>query len=55
MLTCAPRPDIAPYHDRQVVVLPREHWTEWLSPDEVDAEQLIAPSPAGSFRVLPAG
>ena len=54
MLTCDPGPDILPYHDRQVVVLPREHWAQWLAPDAPDAARLVAPSPPGSFRVLPA-
>ncbi len=51
MLTCAPGPDIAPYHARQIVLLPREHWADWLA----GAEGLIAPAPAGMLRVEPAG
>ena len=54
MLTCEPGPDIVPFHDRQVVVLPRGHWAQWLATDAPDAARLIAPSPSGSFRVLPA-
>src|SRR5688572_20783686 len=26
LLTCDPGPDIAPYHDRQIVILPKAHW-----------------------------
>ncbi len=52
MLTCDGGPDIAPYHARQVVVLPREAWASWLSPQFTDGETLIAPSPAGSFGVV---
>lgn len=50
MLTCAPGPDIAPIHDRQVVVMPRAHWAAWLA----GADGLIAPTPAGTFEVTPA-
>ena len=32
MLTCPPGPDIAPYHDRQVVVLGPADWARWLDP-----------------------
>lgn len=32
MLTMAPGPDIAPYHDRQIVILERDAWTDWLDP-----------------------
>src|SRR5690606_23610784 len=30
MLTTSPGPDVAPYHDRQVVVLKPEDWAAWL-------------------------
>ncbi len=30
MLTTAPGPDIAPYHDRQVCVLAPADWAHWL-------------------------
>jgi putative SOS response-associated peptidase YedK len=30
MLTTRPGPDVAPYHDRQVVVLDRDEWAAWL-------------------------
>lgn len=54
MLTCEPGADIAPYHSRQVAVLPRENWAAWLDPATGDAAALIAPSVAGTFRVTPA-
>ncbi len=41
LLTTAPGPDMAPYHDRQVVVLPREHWAAWLSGQGSEAELLV--------------
>ena len=49
MLTCEPGPDVAPYHDRQVVVLDPERWPAWLAgASETD---LLVPSPAGSLSV----
>jgi putative SOS response-associated peptidase YedK len=50
MLTTAPGPDVEPYHDRQVVVLPRERWAAWLDPGS-DPSPLLAPGPAGSLEV----
>jgi len=50
MLTTSPGPDVAPYHDRQIVVLPPARWGEWLylaAPDPA----LVAPLPAGSLTV----
>ncbi|WP_293907395.1 SOS response-associated peptidase family protein [Phenylobacterium sp.] len=49
LLTCAPGPDIAPYHDRQVVILPRDHWAAWL--DLGRPQPPIAPAPAGTLKV----
>jgi putative SOS response-associated peptidase YedK len=46
MLTLPPGPDIAPYHDRQIVVLPREQGPAWLSLSRPQDEVL---------RTLPAG
>jgi putative SOS response-associated peptidase YedK len=50
MLTTEPGPDIAPYHDRQVVVLERDAWADWLDPS-VPAQSLIKPLPAGALSV----
>jgi putative SOS response-associated peptidase YedK len=50
LLTVAPGPDIAPYHDRQVVVLDRSDWQRWLDP-RVEAADLLQPSPAGLLAV----
>ncbi len=50
MLTCEPGPDIAPYHSRQVVLMPRASWAGWLAGD-IPAADLIAPTPAGTLRV----
>lgn len=50
MLTCPPGPDIAPYHDRQVVVLGPADYARWLDP-AVPAADLCRPLPAGSLSV----
>src|SRR5436305_5908987 len=50
MLTCPPAPDVAPYHNRSIVVLPPADWTRWLDP-AVPARELLRPLPAGSFTV----
>lgn len=50
MLTCAPGPDVAPYHDRQPVILPPDRWASWLShqPNEAD---LLRPLAQGALAV----
>jgi putative SOS response-associated peptidase YedK len=49
MLTTEPGPDVAPIHNRQVVVLRPENWRHWLelSKPEID---LLRPLPEGSLR-----
>lgn len=54
MLTMEPGPDIAPYHDRQIVILEREAWADWLDPS-VPAQSLIKPLPTGSLDVQQVG
>ena len=54
MLTCPPGADVAPYHDRQVVVLGPGQWARWLDP-EVPAAELLRPLPAGSLEVEQVG
>jgi putative SOS response-associated peptidase YedK len=49
MLTMEPGPDIAPYHNRQIVILPRAQWADWLGPAE--AQPKLEPLPAGSLKV----
>lgn len=51
MLTCEPGPDIAPYHSRQIVIMPRECWADWLA-GVVPAAELIAPTPAGTLSAV---
>jgi len=48
LLTCAPGPDIAPFHHRQVAVLPPARWAGWLD-GSIPAQQAIGPSAAGTL------
>jgi putative SOS response-associated peptidase YedK len=50
MLTTSPGPDVAPYHDRQIAVLPVLDWASWLYLDRPEAE-LLRPLPAGLLTV----
>ena len=50
MLTTAPGPDIAPYHDRQIVLLERGRALEWLDLTRPEAD-ILAALPAGSLAV----
>jgi putative SOS response-associated peptidase YedK len=54
MLTTEPGPDVAPYHNRQVAVLPRSEWRCWLD-GSAAARDLLGPCPAGMLRVERAG
>jgi hypothetical protein len=54
MLTMPPGPDIAPYHDRQIVILDRADWAAWLDPS-VPAQSLIRPLRAGELKIERAG
>lgn len=49
MLTTEPGPDIAPYHDRQIVVLRPQDWAGWLY--GAPQAELLKALPAGSLRV----
>ena len=48
MLTMEPGPDIAPYHNRQIVILPEAQWADWLGPSP---DAAIPSLPAGSLKV----
>lgn len=50
MLTTAPGPDVAPYHDRQVVTLAPETGMDWLALSRPTGE-LLRPPPAGTLAV----
>ena len=54
MLTMAPGPDIAPYHDRQIAILDREDWAAWLD-HSISAKAVLKPLPAGSLAVEQVG
>jgi putative SOS response-associated peptidase YedK len=54
MLTMEPGRDIAPYHDRQMVILERNAWADWLDPG-VSAKSIIRPLPVGSLTVEQVG
>jgi putative SOS response-associated peptidase YedK len=50
MLTIEPGEDVAPYHSRQIVPLPRERWAAWLDP-QVPAAEVLTALPRGSLEV----
>ena len=50
LLTTEPGPDVAPIHNRQVVVLERADWQAWLQLERPEAE-LVRSLPAGSLTV----
>jgi putative SOS response-associated peptidase YedK len=54
MLTMDPGPDIAPYHDRQIAILDRADWGNWLDPT-VSAKSVLKALPAGSLSVEQVG
>jgi len=52
MLTTEPGPDVAPYHNRQIAVLPPGDWKAWLD-GSVAARDLLKPLPEGTLSVRP--
>ena len=50
LLTCAAGPDMAPYHDRQPVLLDPQDWGRWLDLT-ADVAPLLQPSPAGALTI----
>jgi putative SOS response-associated peptidase YedK len=50
LLTTEPGPDVAPIHDRQMIVLERSDWQAWLDLSRPEAE-LLRPLSAGSLQV----
>jgi putative SOS response-associated peptidase YedK len=50
MLTTSPGPDVAPYHNRQVVVLRPEDWAAWIHLTKAEAN-LLRPLPEDSLEV----
>lgn len=51
LLTTEPGPDVAPIHDRQMVVLDRPDWLAWLDLTRPEFE-LLRPLSAGSLAVV---
>lgn len=54
MLTMEPGPDIAPYHDRQIVLFERRDWADWLDP-AAPSKEIIRALPADSLSVVQVG
>ncbi len=52
MLTLPAGPDVWPYHKRQIVLLERDQWADWLDP-EVSSKNLLRILPSGSLDVAP--
>lgn len=50
MLTTGPGPDVAPYHSRQVALLPPADWKAWLD-YSAPAADLLRPRPRGTLAV----
>jgi len=50
MLTTEPGPDVAPYHGRQIAVLPMSDWRAWLDYSQ-PANELLRPLPAGNLEL----
>lgn len=50
MLTTAPGPDVAPYHDRSIVTLAPTAGLEWLTLSRPERE-ILQPPPAGALAV----
>ena len=50
ILTTQPGPDVAPIHNRQVVVIDRVDWLAWLDLSRPEHD-LLRPLPAGSLLV----
>ena len=51
MLTTEPGPDIAPIHDRQIVILLPHQWSAWVYLTKPEAE-LLKPLPAGTLETV---
>ena len=50
LLTTEPGPDVAPIHNRQIVVLERSAWLAWLDLTRAESE-LLRPLPASGLTV----
>jgi putative SOS response-associated peptidase YedK len=50
LLTVPPGPDIAPYHNRQIALLPPPAWRGWLD-GSVSSKEMLRPAEAGELSV----
>jgi len=50
MLTAEPGPDVAPFHNRQIVVLGPDDWGRWLDPATPPGE-VLRPAASGTLEV----
>lgn len=50
LLTTVPSLDVAPYHNRQIVLLRPTHWARWLDSSDPVGD-LLQPLPEGSLKV----
>jgi putative SOS response-associated peptidase YedK len=50
LLTLPPGPDVAPFHDRQIAVLDRSQWADWIDP-AVPAKDVLRTLPGGTFEI----
>lgn len=53
MLTVAPGPDVAAYHNRQVAIVAPTEWAAWLD-HSMTSRNILQPSPADSLKVTAA-
>ena len=53
LVTCEPNSLVATIHDRMPVILRRENYARWLSPDEPDPSDLLVPFPSELMKVGP--
>lgn len=53
LLTGGPGPDVAPFHGRQIVLIPRPSWRSWMGHSE-PSSSLLVPTPSGFLSVQPA-
>lgn len=56
IITCPPNELVAPIHDRMPVILPQEHYEEWLNPDITDTaslSRLLVPFDEGQMEMYP--
>jgi putative SOS response-associated peptidase YedK len=49
MLTCPPSPDVAPYHNRSIAILPPADCLHWLD-TAIPAAELLSPVGRGHPR-----